>query len=124
MAKLQSNPPLMKKIVNILFLLSALVFTSSCTHSNAYNTALTAQAGEYRCTPCGYDCDKQVFIQPGKCPHCQMDLVKASTIGKSRSIKPSDICSYIEKHPCLTLFYWMSGPKKNLKERAILILAV
>jgi rhodanese-related sulfurtransferase len=34
----------------------------------------------YACLPCGHDCDKKTYTQPGTCGHCQMKLVKKSTI--------------------------------------------
>lgn len=59
-------------------------------------------AEEYQCIPCGQDCDKQVFKAPGKCPVCQMPLVKKYTI-TFKSIKPTEICNYISKHPATVL---------------------
>ncbi len=35
---------------------------------------------EYVCTPCGYECDKEVHSGSGKCSSCGMDLVKRSSI--------------------------------------------
>jgi len=30
----------------------------------------------YFCPPCGGECDNLVFMKPGTCPHCGMDLVR------------------------------------------------
>ncbi len=54
--------------------------------------------GEYKCLPCGLDCDKAVFDKAGKCSKCQMELVKSSSI-TFKNIKPNSICAYIKSHP-------------------------
>lgn len=56
------------------------------------------QQDDYVCTPCGNECDNQVFHKPGDCPVCGMKLVKKSSIHFSQ-IKPEEVCGYIEKHP-------------------------
>jgi len=57
---------------------------------------------EYSCTPCGQSCDKEVYTTNGRCLHCQMPLVKKSTIG-FKTIEPSEICNYISKNPKVIL---------------------
>ena len=52
----------------------------------------------YQCLPCGSDCDEITYKKPGTCEHCQMELVKKSTV-VFKNIPASDICSYIESHP-------------------------
>lgn len=52
--------------------------------------------------PCGGECDKQTFDKDGTCPHCNMALVKRSSV-TFKSISPTEICSYIEKHPEVVL---------------------
>ncbi|HYE53813.1 MAG TPA: rhodanese-like domain-containing protein [Chitinophagaceae bacterium] len=52
----------------------------------------------YKCLPCGYECDKATYTSPGKCEHCQMALVPASTI-TFKEVSPADICKYISRHP-------------------------
>jgi rhodanese-related sulfurtransferase/DNA-directed RNA polymerase subunit RPC12/RpoP len=56
----------------------------------------------YQCLPCGSACDTLSFKQPGKCPHCHMELVKKSAIHLG-SIEPSRICKYINEHPTVLL---------------------
>lgn len=56
----------------------------------------------YQCVPCGSACDTLSFKQPGKCPHCHMELVKKLG-NKMGSIEPSRICSYLENHPNVLL---------------------
>ena len=61
-----------------------------------------AQTGEYQCMPCGNGCDKESFDKPGNCPHCNMQLVKKSTVN-FKTIKPAEVCSYIAQHPDVVL---------------------
>ena len=56
----------------------------------------------YKCIPCGYECDKELYSKPGKCSKCQMELVQATTI-KFKQISPAEICDYIKKHPNIVL---------------------
>jgi rhodanese-related sulfurtransferase len=53
---------------------------------------------KYQCLPCGQHCDEQKYDVPGKCMHCQMDLVKSSTL-TFKTISPEEICDYVKKHP-------------------------
>lgn len=53
---------------------------------------------QYKCLPCGLDCDKKVFNAEGECPTCRMKLVDASSI-TFKNIEPDEICTYIEAHP-------------------------
>jgi len=55
-------------------------------------------SGQYQCLPCGLDCDEAAYSHPGKCPHCQMQLVKKSSV-TFKNISPTAICDYISKHP-------------------------
>src|SRR5687768_2115675 len=54
--------------------------------------------GVYRCLPCGSSCDTASYEQPGKCSHCNMELVEAKSI-KHSSLKPGEICQYLKDHP-------------------------
>lgn len=56
----------------------------------------------YSCMPCGSECDKLELTTAGTCAHCQMSLVKKSTI-KFKSIPAFDICDYIKKNPSVVL---------------------
>lgn len=64
----------------------------------------TAQKSKetYVCTPCGYDCDKEIHASPGTCNHCNMPLVKVSSI-TFKTIQPSTLCAYLKKHPNVVL---------------------
>ncbi|MDO9376403.1 MAG: hypothetical protein Q7T76_18405 [Ferruginibacter sp.] len=57
---------------------------------------------DYRCTPCGSSCDDEIYTAPGNCSHCQMPLVKKSSV-HFNNIAPGDICAYIKKHPGVIL---------------------
>ncbi len=56
----------------------------------------------YQCIPCGYDCDKATYQQPGVCKSCNMELVKTKSI-TFKTIQPNDVCSYIKSHPNVVL---------------------
>src|SRR4051812_27202340 len=75
---------------------------TDCLYSQAFETKKDAKIVAYRCLPCGYDCDKVAYNQPGECPTCHMQLVKKSSV-TFKSIEPSDICNYINKHPAVIL---------------------
>src|SRR5687768_8159017 len=64
----------------------------------------TAQQAEsqYQCLPCGQDCDNHTYTKPGSCPHCQMTLVKKSTV-TFKTISPEAICKYVSAHPSVIL---------------------
>lgn len=71
------------------------------------NTVAFAQKGTmskptikdpYVCTPCGSDCDKEKFDQPGECTHCHMKLVPASTIN-FKNVSPATLCDIMTKKP-------------------------
>jgi len=62
------------------------------------NAVISQQPALYSCIPCGSNCDKDTYSRPGKCSHCNMDLVLQSTI-QIKHIQPNEICSYIKSHP-------------------------
>lgn len=62
----------------------------------------TSTADVYVCLPCGNDCDKQTYAEPGHCAHCQMELVKKATV-TFQNIQPDEICNYIKAHPDVVL---------------------
>ena len=87
-------------IMPSLFLLF-LVLHIQCNSSNAEQKRVET-AGSYQCAPCGLDCDNDAYDKPGKCPHCQMDLVEKSTV-HFKTIEPSMLCQYIADHPNVVL---------------------
>lgn len=82
-----------------LFLIFILLITKILTSSQT-NNHKTAET--YKCIPCGYDCDGDIYTKPGKCLKCQMGLVEKTTI-KFKTIQPSEICAYIKLHPNVIL---------------------
>lgn len=67
--------------------------------NNSYaGTQGKKSSGQYQCLPCGQDCDNETYDIPGKCAHCQMQLIKKSTV-TFKNINPTEICDYISKHP-------------------------
>lgn len=52
----------------------------------------------YRCLPCGSECDKASYNEPGKCTHCGMKLVPEATITFAE-VQPTAICDYVDSHP-------------------------
>jgi len=73
-----------------------------CNSSNTEHKVPAAFAVSYQCMPCGRDCDNDVYDKPGKCPHCQMDLVEKSTV-HFKTIEPTMLCKYIVEHPDVVL---------------------
>jgi len=51
---------------------------------------------DYVCLPCGSDCDAATHKGPGTCGHCNMALVKRSTITQ-KNIQPKDLCAFVLK---------------------------
>ncbi len=72
----------------MLFSLLFLAFTSEKTSSDGQDI--------YICLPCGADCDSMKHKGPGTCDHCNMALVKWSTI-RHQNIAPGELCSFITK---------------------------
>ena len=92
----------MKKFAGPSLFLLFLVLHVQCNSSNAEHKALAATAGSYQCIPCGRDCDNDVYDKPGKCKHCQMDLVEKSTV-HFKTIEPSALCQYVRENPNVVL---------------------
>lgn len=66
--------------------------------SSLFLQAQTANEVVYKCLPCGSDCDNDLYSAEGKCTHCGMRLVPASTIRFSE-VSPAAVCEYIKQHP-------------------------
>ena len=83
------------------FLLPVMKLTTLLLATIICLTQVQAQkAGKliYRCLPCGNECDKSEYSAEGKCSHCGMQLVVASTINFTE-VSPACICDYISRHP-------------------------
>jgi rhodanese-related sulfurtransferase/DNA-directed RNA polymerase subunit RPC12/RpoP len=78
------------------FVFAVLVFILS-GHALEAQTAVK-KADVYQCIPCGHDCDRDEYAKGGKCPHCDMKLVKKSSI-VFNTISPEALCDYLQQHP-------------------------
>jgi rhodanese-related sulfurtransferase len=92
----------MKKFTMPLLFILLLALNIQCNSSNAESKKIDVAAGNYQCIPCGNDCDNDSYDKPGKCPHCQMELVEKSTV-HFKTIEPWVLCQYIADHPNLVL---------------------
>jgi rhodanese-related sulfurtransferase len=91
----------MKKFAMPSLLVLLLALHMHYNSSNAEQKRIV-NAGGYQCIPCGRDCDNDVYDKPGKCKHCQMDLVEKSTV-HFKTIEPSMLCRYVAEHPNVVL---------------------
>ena len=82
-------------ILKFLLINGAILFSINNSHGRG---EFKKSSWEYQCLPCGQDCDNETYDKPGKCAHCQMQLVKKSTV-TFKNIGPTEICDYISKHP-------------------------
>jgi rhodanese-related sulfurtransferase/DNA-directed RNA polymerase subunit RPC12/RpoP len=92
-----SNSFIFGTMKNILLLVSipGLIIT--------YSYGQTSKPAEqYQCLPCGQECDLQTYHSPGKCGHCDFQLVKKSTV-TFKTVSPETICDYISNHPSAVL---------------------
>jgi rhodanese-related sulfurtransferase/DNA-directed RNA polymerase subunit RPC12/RpoP len=75
-------------------------FTTLLLATFLCSTLVQAQKADkavYQCLPCGSECDKAKYSAEGKCTHCGMQLVLASTINFTE-ISPANICDYITRN--------------------------
>ena len=92
----------MKSLFTITLFIFFLVPVTTNGFSQNNSQKKANHPAQYACIPCGYDCDKMIYKKPGTCAHCQMPLVKKSTI-VFKTIQPSAICKYIAAHPGVVL---------------------
>lgn len=84
------------------FLLATFVFILALSGSGQANQTHTTKNNLYKCTPCGNECDKAEYSEPGICTHCNMPMVIKSTI-HFKTIEPEKICDYISTYPSVIL---------------------
>jgi len=82
--------------LSILSILMLFIIQAGFAQSKTKSKPATKEV--YVCLPCGNDCDKEEFTQPGECMQCKMKLVKKSSI-TFKNIEPTAICAYIKTHP-------------------------
>lgn len=78
----------MKKRIFVLVpcLLMGILF-----YSFTYFDKIKNNDPQYSCTPCGSECDKEVYEKSGTCSECNMALINKSTISH-KDIKPDQMC--------------------------------
>ena len=64
--------------------------------------AQTKQTDSFVCIPCGNACDNEEYTAAGTCPHCNMDLVRKSSI-KHTNVSPERVCQFIASKPNIIL---------------------
>jgi DNA-directed RNA polymerase subunit RPC12/RpoP len=109
----------MEKFAMLSLFLLFVALNSQSISSSAESGKLATSAASYQCMPCGRDCDNDVYDKPGKCPHCQMELVEKSTV-HFKTIEPF-IAVSIRGRSSKCGFIGRSDKSKNLKERQIRI---
>lgn len=78
----------------LLFILFTVLTAENCI--NQQQAEVKESAVKYVCLPCGSPCDTAEYKEAGICSHCNMQLVKKSTISHT-NVEPEDICSFISK---------------------------
>lgn len=84
------------------FLPATLVLILALSGNGQANQTPATKVNQYKCTPCGNECDKATYRKPGICTKCNMLLVKKATI-HFKTIEPEKICDYISTHPSVIL---------------------
>ena len=84
----------MNKLIFQLFL-SLTLISNACAQKMA---ATKQDSFAYFCPPCGGDCDALVFEKEGKCPHCNMNLVRQTFVERTakRNEKKMTIAFYLQ----------------------------
>jgi rhodanese-related sulfurtransferase/DNA-directed RNA polymerase subunit RPC12/RpoP len=62
--------------------------------AGTFGIAQSKKADPFVCVPCGNGCDQEEHNEGGKCPHCNMDLVRKSSI-KHKGVSAEKVCSFI-----------------------------
>ena len=63
-------------------------------YTATFGIAQSKQSDPFVCIPCGNACDQDEHNEGGKCPHCNMDLVRKSSI-KHKSVSADKVCQFI-----------------------------
>ncbi len=89
-------------ITNYLFLLLALLCTQPAPRQAGGPLHAPAGNVSYVCTPCGNDCDAEVYDKPGNCRHCGMALVEKGKVAFT-NVTPGELCSLVKSNKNLVL---------------------
>lgn len=89
----------MKKILSVIVVLLTIILLQNCASSTGQPKPANI-AGEpaekYVCLPCGSSCDTIITTTPGTCMHCNMRLVKQTSIIHG-TVAPPDLYAHILK---------------------------
>lgn len=80
--------------VNHFILLLTVLLTASFAGRFPQGVA-DAPATRYVCTPCGNDCDNEVYEKPGNCRHCHMALVEKAKVAFT-NVSPEELCGIVK----------------------------
>lgn len=61
-----------------------------------------AQKAQFVCTPCGYDCDREIHDGPGNCEACGMTLIEKSSV-KFSEVTFEELCQRLKSNPKVIL---------------------
>lgn len=75
-----------------LAFLSCYILSSCNGVSENREDKIKIKENTYSCLPCGQSCDTLKYTKAGKCTHCMMELVQASSI-VHKNIQPGQMCS-------------------------------
>lgn len=87
--------------LNHLLLLFTVLLTASFA-GRAPQRMVDAPAAQYVCTPCGNDCDNEVYEKPGNCRHCHMALVEKAKVAFT-NVSPAELCRIVKSNKNVVL---------------------
>ncbi|HEX8529020.1 MAG TPA: rhodanese-like domain-containing protein [Cytophagales bacterium] len=70
----------------------------------------------YVCTPCGNDCDAEVYEKPGNCRHCGMALVQKDKVAFT-NVSPDELCRLVAGNKNLVLLDVRTPQEYNGQDR-------
>lgn len=80
----QTNELMLRKILILLLSLVGIITAGADGAAQSYRIDSLNQKTFYVCPPCGCSLDQQLFSAPGRCPHCQMPLLKVEAGTKQK----------------------------------------
>jgi rhodanese-related sulfurtransferase len=81
---------------NHLLLLLTVLLTSVPAWHSMQLTGGPVLKTQYVCTPCGNDCDAEVYEKPGNCRHCHMALVEKVKVAFT-NVSPEELCGIVKR---------------------------
>jgi rhodanese-related sulfurtransferase len=102
--------------VNYLCLLLAFLLTKLTAGPTIGPESEPARSTSYVCTPCGNDCDAEVYEKPGNCRHCGMVLVEKGKVAFT-NVSPSELCNLVKSNKDLVLLDVRTREEYNGQDR-------